>query len=69
MTAIFRETENLPSERRPSRLSRLSASVRGPEITFAIGTVLAVAGIALVAVPLALFAAGVALMLVAWRAA
>ena len=40
-----------------------------PEIVFAVGFVLAVAGIAIVAIPVALLAAGIVLMAVAWRVA
>lgn len=55
---------NLPPERQ-SRVSGIGL----PEVGFAAGFALAVAGLAIVAVPAALLAAGVVLMAVSWRAA
>lgn len=53
---------NLP----PERTSRFEGIGR-VEIAFAAGFVLAIVGLALVAIPAALLAAGVLLMAVAWR--
>ena len=55
---------NQPPERR-----RRLAAIGLPEVGFAAGFVLAVAGLAIVAIPIALLAAGTVLMVVAWRIA
>lgn len=58
---IFRETEpNLPAEH---------AGIGVPEVGFALGFVAAVAGVALVSIPMALFVAGAVVMAATWRAA
>jgi heme O synthase-like polyprenyltransferase len=56
--------ETYPNQR-PERRRRVGM----PEVAFVAGFVLAVAGLAIVAIPVALLAAGIVLMAVAWRAA
>jgi hypothetical protein len=63
---MFRETDpNMPHERTP----RLWDGFDRKDMGFALGAVLACAGVALVFVPAALIAVGVLLMFVTWRTA